>query len=343
MLVLAVAALALPAPLKSLGLAPLQGAGYGPPGSRSRRPSPQEFLSTAILTPTTLLPAALSLICPTFCYFIGFSGDDFDPTLVTLAIATPSAFSINAAYARRERAIAGLADFRAAAWCIHESSMRWGTEEQADQVEGALQELFAGLSRMLYISSELPPGSVDVRRQALMRGEPYAQLRMLGNAVEQIRVDPPEGVKADIGALMTALASDERLLARSVEQVARGSTTHPFTLPSLHPPTRAPSHPHTLPPVPASPTHPPTRAPSRAPSRPHTVPPVPHRVPPVFPALRLIFSAPAVADARQVRTVATTRTPVLLRGFTASASIFYPLLFAPYFASMIEATQTIGE
>jgi len=262
MLVLAVAALALPAPLKALGLAPLQGAGYGPPGSRSRRPSPQEFLSTAILTPTTLLPAALSLICPTFCYFIGFSGDDFDPTLVTLAIATPSAFSINAAYARRERAIAGLADFRAAAWCIHESSMRWGTEEQADQVEGALQELFAGLSRMLYISSELPPGSVDVRRQALMRGEPYAQLRMLGNAVEQIRVDPPEGVKADIGALMTALASDERLLARSVEQV---------------------------------------------------------------------------------RTVATTRTPVLLRGFTASASIFYPLLFAPYFASMIEATQTIGD
>ena len=41
------------------------------------------------------------------------------------------------------------------------------------------------------------------------------------------------------------------------------------------------------------------------------------------------------ACATQVRTVAITRTPVLLRSYTASASFFFPIIFAPYFADAV--------
>jgi hypothetical protein len=53
-------------------------------------------------------------------------------------------------------------------------------------------------------------------------------------------------------------------------------------------------------------------------------PPAQHiQYPPTLPPLR-----------PQVRVIASTRTPVLLRGFTISGSSLFPVLFAPYFAAV---------
>ena len=44
----------------------------------------------------------------------------------------------------------------------------------------------------------------------------------------------------------------------------------------------------------------------------------------------------------QVRVIASTRTPVLLRGFTVGGSTLFPILFAPYFAAIAsESTNGI--
>ena len=210
----------------------------------------REFARTALLTPTTFRSAALSIACPAACIATGLTGDDFDPAILTLVIATPAAFSINAAYLRRERALESLASIRAASWSLHRSVERWGTPELAEEVQGALGRVYTSF---IYAAAH------GGHEKAI--DELYSQIESLGVALEEVRLHPsPQFAKDGAGpTLASQLYSDERLLVQNIEQV---------------------------------------------------------------------------------RLVAETRTPALLRGIIVGGSTIFPVIFAPYFASI--ALQSPG-
>eukprot|EP00966_Prymnesium_polylepis_P010102 233294-Prymnesium_polylepis.1 len=95
----------------------------------------REFNRVAIFTRQTAQVCTLAVVCPALCSEVGFTGKDFDPSLLSLVVATPTAFSINAAYQRRERALQGLADMRAASWNLQQSAALWGNAAQAAEVK----------------------------------------------------------------------------------------------------------------------------------------------------------------------------------------------------------------
>lgn len=183
-----------------------------PTGGRST-----EFFRIALLSPTTVRCAALALICPLVCQTLGFSGrDDFDPSLISLIIATPSAFSINAAYQRRERAMMALADLRAACWAIHHGAGRWGTEAESMTTSAAVRAVWASFTHEIKVVADQeasPAGKAEAQNQM------YADLEVLGECIENVRRNPPAASEADMLALCSVLYADERMLVRSLEQV----------------------------------------------------------------------------------------------------------------------------
>jgi hypothetical protein len=128
-----------------------------------------EFVRVALLTPATARSAALSLLCPLACSTMGLVGKDFDPALLSLVIATPSAFSINAAYVRRERAYMALAQMRAAAWSIHHDARRWGCDEDAAAASEALRVVWASFMRDIRVAADKK--SSPARREQVGRGQ----------------------------------------------------------------------------------------------------------------------------------------------------------------------------
>lgn len=130
-----------------------------------------EFVRVALLTPATARSAALSLLCPIACSTMGLVGKDFDPALLSLVIATPSAFSINAAYTRRERAFVALAQLRAAAWSIHHDARRWGCDEDAASASEALRVVWASFMREIRVAADnhsSPARKEQVGRDAVL-------------------------------------------------------------------------------------------------------------------------------------------------------------------------------
>jgi len=135
-----------------------------------------EFVRIALLSPATCRSAVLAILCPLACTTLGFTGKDFDPALLSLVIATPSAFSINAAYIRRERAFVALAQMRAAAWSIHHDVRRWGGAEDADATSEAMVVLWDSFRREIRLSADKHSGPAD---KAEVRGRP-AHTRRFG-------------------------------------------------------------------------------------------------------------------------------------------------------------------
>ncbi|EOD34791.1 hypothetical protein EMIHUDRAFT_455521 [Emiliania huxleyi CCMP1516] len=104
-----------------------------------------EFAKVALLTPTTLRAASLSVACPLVCSAAGVVGNDFDPALLSLIIAVPSSISINAAYTRRERALTCLARFRSATYALHHSIQRWGRPADRSRIQRENAALYESL------------------------------------------------------------------------------------------------------------------------------------------------------------------------------------------------------
>jgi hypothetical protein len=143
-------------PLLSLGLSARRLAPVGSEGASQRvlQQERAEFVRVALLTPATARSAALSLLCPIACSGMGLIGKDFDPALLSLIISTPSAFSINAAYVRRERAFVALAQLRAAAWNIHLDARRWGCGEDAAAASEAMRVVWASFIREIRVAAD---------------------------------------------------------------------------------------------------------------------------------------------------------------------------------------------
>ena len=205
----------------------------------------QACARTALLTPATVRAGALAVACPIACSVVGLEGRDFDPSLLSLLIATPSAFSINAAYQRRERALGFLAQFRSASHMIDAAFDRWARAEEQREAQAELHAVYSSLVRMC-----------ERREDAEKRMAEEEMLRMLsklGGSLERMRRNPTAASEAGIEPLATIFVSDERLLVQAVDQI---------------------------------------------------------------------------------RVIAFTRTPALLRAFTVSGSAAFPILFAPYFAAV---------
>ena len=102
----------------------------------------QESIKVALLHWFTVRVAALALVAPYLCHRFDILGHTFDPSLTSLLIATPAAFSISAAYGRRERALNDLAELRAHALSLHRAFGLYGTPEQAIAGQRAVRETF---------------------------------------------------------------------------------------------------------------------------------------------------------------------------------------------------------
>lgn len=239
---------------RSCGRALLVLAFATPTLARQRAITLGEFAKVALFTPATMRSGFLSLAAPFACTQVGFTGRDFEPTLLTLIVASPSAFTINAAYQRRERALRSLASFRAASFSLTNSVGRWGQQEEGVRVRQELTTLYDGLCRVL--TAKTAEDENDGLRVV------YEQLEAIGRVTDAVRLKPKRGeVDADaVIALVTVLHADERSLAQSVEEL---------------------------------------------------------------------------------RLISTTGTPYLLRGLTVGGAAAFPVLFAPYFASVAASPESI--
>ena len=206
-----------------------------------------QFANVAILTPATARAGLLAIACPIACTKLGIEGRDFDPSLLSLIVATPSAFSINAAYQRRERALNSLAQFRSAAYMLDLAFQRWAQDDLRRDAKAELNSVYDNLVRMC----------TDAEASDKRAGEAamLSQIDALGASIERMRRDPNGFSREGTEALATIFISDERLLVQAADQV---------------------------------------------------------------------------------RTIAFTQTPVLLRAFTVGGSAVFPILFAPYFAVTAE-------
>lgn len=185
-----------------------------------------QFTKVAILTPATARISALAIACPLACSTIGLTGKDFDPSLLGLVIATPSAFSISAAYQRREKVLEGLAQMRARTWTLHQSAVRWGSRCQAGEIDLCLQRMWLAFVRHLRL---VAAGKEKEALKAL--DDTYDQLQKLGVAIDNFRLDPPAQNAGGVDSLASIMCSDERLIAQNVEEVrVVAGTETPTTL-----------------------------------------------------------------------------------------------------------------
>ena len=117
------------------------------------------------------------------CSAVGFTGRDFDPSLISLVIATPSAFSINAAYMRRERALQGLADIRATSWSLQQSATHWASAKHASELDSRLRRLYSTF--LVYLTSSTEERAEERRPEPTYESEEraleptYKQLQVL--------------------------------------------------------------------------------------------------------------------------------------------------------------------
>lgn len=171
-----------------------------------KRPRPvTEWLRVALLTPHTLRTAFLAISAPLLCRYYGVTGHNFDPSLLSMLIATPAAFLIGAAFQRRERALQDLAEFRACAVNLHRAFGLYSKPETAAAGQRAVQGTFASFSR--HLTSYEP--------EALQ--EAYVAYQDIGVAIERLRLDPPEQCKAHIETFVGRLLFDERTLFTRLE------------------------------------------------------------------------------------------------------------------------------
>jgi len=181
----------------------------------------QQFVRVALLKPTTLRAGGLAILCPLACTTAGFSGNDFDPSLLSLIIATPSAFTINAAYARRERALSSLAEFSAASRSIQCSLARWGRTADSERGQRELVDLFDSLCRHLESKGD------ETALPAI-----YRHLEAVGDAIELVRLHPRRDSDLEaMPALATVMCGDERKLMQSIEDLLIvASTGTPYVI-----------------------------------------------------------------------------------------------------------------
>ena len=181
-----------------------------------------EFAKVALLTPTTLRAASLSVACPLVCSAAGVVGNDFDPALLSLIIAVPSSISINAAYTRRERALTCLARFRSATYALHHSIQRWGRPADRSRIQRENAALYESLC------VGLESGGDDI-----MFRDVFRHLEEIGEVCESVRLSPrrAEDARDFMPALSTLLLSDERMLWQTIDELRMlSSTATPYLL-----------------------------------------------------------------------------------------------------------------
>ena len=149
--------------------------------------------------------AALALVAPYLCHRFDILGHTFDPSLTSLLIATPAAFSISAAYGRRERALNDLAELRAHALSLHRAFGLYGTPEQAIAGQRAVRETF---KHFLAHLSSYAPEPLEAA---------YGALQSIAEAVEHVRLGAPPSVAPHIETIVGRMLMDERNLLKSVE------------------------------------------------------------------------------------------------------------------------------
>ena len=111
--------------------------------TETRRPRPvREWLRVAVFTKATVRTAVLGVIAPILCKHYEVTGHTFDPSLLTMLIATPAAFLIGAAFQRREKALQDLAEFRSVAVHLHRAFGLYGREETRAAGQRAVQVRF---------------------------------------------------------------------------------------------------------------------------------------------------------------------------------------------------------
>jgi len=164
-----------------------------------KRPKPvREWLRVAVFTKATLRTVVVGTVAPILCKHFGVTGHTFDPSLLTILIATPAAFLIGAAFQRRERALQDLAEFRAAAVQLHRAFGLYGRQESSAAGQRAVQGTFAAFAEHL---KTYEPRALE---------EAYVAFQGIGAAIEQLRVDPPEHVDVHIETIVGRLLFDER-------------------------------------------------------------------------------------------------------------------------------------
>jgi len=181
-----------------------------------------EFAKVALLTPTTLRAASLSVACPLVCSAAGVVGNDFDPALLSLIIAVPSSISINAAYTRRERALTCLARFRSATYALHHSIQRWGRPADRSRIQRENAALYESLC------VGLESGGDDI-----MFRDVFRHLEEIGEVCESVRLSPrrAEDARDFMPALSTLMLSDERMLWQTIDELRMlSSTATPYLL-----------------------------------------------------------------------------------------------------------------
>ena len=165
----------------------------------------QESIKVALLHWFTVRVAALALVAPYLCHRFDILGHTFDPSLTSLLIATPAAFSISAAYGRRERALNDLAELRAHALSLHRAFGLYGTPEQAIAGQRAVRETF---KHFLAHLSSYAPEPLEAA---------YGALQSIAEAVEHVRLGAPPSVAPHIETIVGRMLMDERNLLKSVE------------------------------------------------------------------------------------------------------------------------------
>jgi len=166
----------------------------------------REFNRVAIFTRQTAQVCTLAVVCPALCSEVGFTGKDFDPSLLSLVVATPTAFSINAAYQRRERALQGLADMTALAQAAPNPGMAGLREavEGDEQRLAQLEELFHWIDGDG--DGKLRLDELEAAAQALGGSQADTAGRLLDRIREQAAAAPLGVDLATFVNLMTAKA-----------------------------------------------------------------------------------------------------------------------------------------
>ena len=196
-----------------------------------KRPEPvREWLRVAVFTKATLRTAVLGVVAPILCKHYELTGHTFDPSLLTMLIATPAAFLIGAAFQRREKALQDLAEFRAAAVHLHRAFGLYGREETSAAGQRAVQVPFGTRERALpgALAHDTPhlyfaQGTFASFAEHLSSYEPrsleeaYVAFQTIGAAIEQLRIDPPEHVNVHIETIVGRLLFDERTLFTRLE------------------------------------------------------------------------------------------------------------------------------
>ncbi len=172
-------------------------------GHAAAQPSLLDWISAVMITPSTLRAAALSLICPYVCSALGVLGRDFDPSLVSLLVATPAAFSISAAHQRRENALRDLAELRAWCLCLHGAFGQYS--RNAEPGQHALSELYCAFSRHLYTGDA---NALD---------DTYRHLQNVASATEALRIGAQPDLRANVGDVFGHCLFLHRSLVRVIE------------------------------------------------------------------------------------------------------------------------------